>query len=137
MPDAPSAPAGAYTPTLMVAADTIIRRERRLPLAGEVHVAVGDRVEGTQLVASAALPGRVSAINVARELNVPPGEIASRLLKQVGATVALGEPIAEYKSFLGFFRSQAFSPASGTLEAVSAVTGPASAKMPVAEPAPP
>jgi hypothetical protein len=109
----------------MVAADTLIRRERRLPLPGTVHVQVGDQVTGQQLVASAALPGRVSAINVARELNVPPGEIAPRLVKQVGEAVAQGEVIADYKSFFGFFRSEALSPADGTLEAVSAVTGQA------------
>ena len=117
--------AAAYTPTLAVTADTVIRRERRLPLAGEVHVRVGDLVDAERLVASAALPGRVSALNVARELNIPPGEIAPRMLKQEGDSVKQGEPLAEYKSFFGFFRSQALSPASGTVETVSSVTGQA------------
>ena len=117
--------AAAYTPTLAVTADTVIRRERRLPLAGEVHVRVGDLVDAERLVASAALPGRVSALNVARELNIPPGEVAPRMLKQEGDSVKQGEPLAEYKSFFGFFRSQALSPASGTVETVSSVTGQA------------
>ncbi|NLO73080.1 MAG: hypothetical protein GX100_03075 [candidate division WS1 bacterium] len=125
MAEAPRTQAGAYTPTLMVAANTLIRRERRLPLPGEVSVEVGDRVEAEQLVAAAALPGKVSAINVARELNVPPGEIGPRLLKHEGDPVELGEPIAEYKSFLGFFRATVLSPASGTVEAISTVTGQA------------
>jgi hypothetical protein len=117
--------ASAYTPTLMVAADTVVRRERRLPLPGKVRVKMDQRVTGQELVASAELPGRVSAINVARELNVPPGEIEPRLVKHVGDPVEMGEVIAEYKSFFGFFRSEATSPAAGTIEAISAVTGQA------------
>jgi hypothetical protein len=115
----------AYTPTLLVAAETTIRRERRLPLPGEVRVAVGDRVAAEQVVAATALPGRVSAVNVARELNLPPGEIEKWVLKKPGDAVEYNEPLAEYKSFFGFFRSQALSPAAGTLEAISAVTGQA------------
>lgn len=122
---AESIAAPAYTPTLAILRDTVIRRERRLPLAGQVHVQVGDRVDAEQLVASAALPGRVSALNVARELNVPPAEIGSRLLKREGDSVRAGEPLAEYRSFFGFFRASALSPATGTLEAVSLVTGQA------------
>jgi hypothetical protein len=115
----------AYTPTLLVAAETTIRRERRLPLPGEVHVAVGDEVTAEQVVASTALPGRVVAINVARELNLPPGEIAKWVLKKRGDAVVYNEPLAEYKSFFGFFCSRALCPATGTLEAISAVTGQA------------
>ena len=115
----------AYTPTLLVAAETTIRRERRLPLPGEVRVAVGDQVAAEQVVAATALPGRVSAVNVARELNLPPGEIEKWVLKKPGDAVEYNEPLAEYKSFFGFFRSQALSPAAGTLEAISAVTGQA------------
>lgn len=115
----------AYTPTLTVAAETTIRRERRLPLPGEVHVRVGEQVTAEQVVASTALPGRVSALNVARELNLPPGEIERWMLKRVGDRVEYNEPLAEYKSFFGFFRSQAVSPTAGTLEAISTVTGQA------------
>ena len=115
----------AYTPTLLVAAETTIRRERRLPLPGEVRVSVGDQVTAEQVVAATALPGRVSAVNVARELNLPPAEIAKWMLKHPGDAVEYGEPLADYKSFFGFFRSRAFSPAPGTLEALSAVTGQA------------
>lgn len=115
----------AYTPTLLVAAETTIRRERRLPLPGEVHAKVGERVAAEQVVASTALPGRVSAVNVARELNLPPAEIERWMIKHPGDEVEYNEPLADYKSFFGFFRSRALSPASGTLEAVSAVTGQA------------
>jgi len=115
----------AYTPTLLIAAETTIQRERRLPLSGELHVAVGDSVAAEQVVAATALPGRVSAVNLARELNLPPGEVERWLLKRPGDTVEYNEPLAEYKAFFGFFRSQALSPASGTLEAISVVTGQA------------
>jgi len=115
----------AYTPALTIAAETTLRRERRLPLPGEIHVAEGDMVTAQQVVASTALPGPVMALNIARELNVPPEEIERWLLKQVGDSVEYGELLAEYRSFFGFFRSQALSSATGTLEVISTVTGQA------------
>ncbi len=115
----------AYTPTLTVAAETTIRRERRLPLPGEVHVKVGDQVTAEQVVASTALPGRVLALNIARELNLPPAEIERWMLKRPGDSVQYNDPLAEYKSFFGFFCSRALCPTTGTLEAVSTVTGQA------------
>ena len=118
-------PGGAYTPSLTITSATTLYRERRLPLPGQVHVAVGDRVTARQVVASTSLPGRVTALHVARELNLPPEEIARWLLKQPGDAVEQGEPLAESRSLFGLFRSQALSPTSGTLETVSGVTGQA------------
>ncbi|HEY3396912.1 MAG TPA: hypothetical protein VGM19_04560 [Armatimonadota bacterium] len=119
------ASSSAYTPTLTITPDTVIRRERRLPLPGEVRVAVGEVVSAEQIVAATALPGRVSALNVARELNLPPAEIERWMVKHPGDPVAHNEVLAEYKSFFGFFKAQALSPTTGTLEAISAVTGQA------------
>ena len=116
---------GAYTPTLTVTSQTTLRRERRLPLPGETRVQVGERVTAQQVVAAAALPGRVTALNLAREMNVPPAEVARWLRKQVGEPLERGETIAQCRSFFGFFSASAVSPTSGTLEAVSALTGQA------------
>ncbi|MHC4198851.1 MAG: hypothetical protein ACYSU0_02600 [Planctomycetota bacterium] len=35
----------AYTPGLTISRDVVVRKERRLPLAGEVLVSVGEEVE--------------------------------------------------------------------------------------------
>ena len=45
----------AYTPGLRVAPDTTVRRERRLPLRGEVVVSAGEAVGPDSVVARAVL----------------------------------------------------------------------------------
>jgi len=69
--------AHAYTPGLKVTRKTILRKERRLPLPGEVVVKVGDKVSAETVVARTELPGNVQPINVAGLLSIPPQEINS------------------------------------------------------------
>ena len=57
--------AHAYTPGLRVAEDTVVRRERRLPLKGQVTVQRGDSVEAHTVVARTELPGNVQTVNLA------------------------------------------------------------------------
>ena len=113
----------AYTPGLRVAADTLVRRERRLPLRGDVLVAAGDAVGPESVVARCELPGNVQTVNLAAKLGVEPSQVASALLKPIGSTVRRDEPIAEAKTLFGLMRHRVDSPADGTLEAVSAITG--------------
>ena len=115
--------ANAYTPGLRVTEATILRKERRLPLPGHVHVEVGQRVVAHDLVASTELPGNVTTVNVARALNVPPEEIGNHMLKREGDSVEAGELIAEVKAMWGLFHATATAPVSGTIEAMSTVTG--------------
>jgi len=113
----------AYTPGLRVAADTVVRRERRLPLKGEVRVASGDLVGPESVIARCELPGNVQTVNLAAQLSVDPTAVPGTLLKPVGSAVARDEPIAEAKALFGLLRNRATSPADGTLESVSPVTG--------------
>lgn len=115
--------AHGYTPGLRVTEATLLRKERRLPLPGEVHVALGQRVEAGDVVASTALPGNVTTVNVARELNVQPGEVRAAMIKAEGDAVQVGEMIAETKALWGLFHSAANSPIGGTIETISDVTG--------------
>ena len=115
--------AHAYTPGLRVTAATVLRKDRRLPLPGKVHVAVGQQVTATDLVASTQLPGNVTTVNVARTLNLQHGEIMQAMLKVEGDAVEYGELIAEVKALWGLFHSTATAPVSGTIESVSTVTG--------------
>ena len=50
----------AYTPGLRVAAETVVRRERRLPLKGDVCVAAGAEVGPETVVARYELPGHLA-----------------------------------------------------------------------------
>lgn len=115
--------AHAYTPGLRVTERALLRRERRLPMAGEVHVEEGAKVTAEQVVASTKLPGDVQSVNVVQRLGIEPQEIREHMLKSEGEAVEADETIAESKGLFGLFRSAARSPAPGTIETVSDVTG--------------
>ncbi len=117
--------AHAYTPGLKVAAGTLIRRERRLPLKGEVLVSVGDEVKGDTIVARTELPGDVQPLNLAGLLGVAPQDLDGYLLKKPGDTIKKDEIIAETKGFFGLMKTQVKSPLNGTIESISTVTGQA------------
>ncbi|MFC1600975.1 hypothetical protein ACFL34_01330 [Candidatus Sumerlaeota bacterium] len=112
-----------YTPGLRVSAHTGLRKERRLPITGEVLVQQGDRVKAEDIVARAELPGTVATVNVVSLLGIGAAEIPSYMLKQEGASVAAEEVIAQTRPFLSWFRSEAESPIDGTIETISQVTG--------------
>ena len=115
--------AHSYTPGLRVTEYTTLRKARRLPLPGEVRVKLGDRVSARDVVAATALPGTVTTVNVARELNCQPQDLPRFMVKQEGEAVQRGEIIAETKALWGILHSVATAPVEGTIETVSSVTG--------------
>lgn len=115
--------AHSYTPGLKVTSFTKLRRERKLPLAGDVLVKVGDRVTAETVVARTQLPGNVQAVNAANLLGILPEDVEECLTKPVGAQIDKGEVFAESRSFFGLFRSKVHAPVRGTIENVSKVTG--------------
>lgn len=115
--------AHAYTPGLKVVEETVLDKERKLPLAGEVLVKKGEPVEATQIVARTHLPGNVVTINVANKLGLPPEDVPHTMLKKKGEAVKKGEIIAESKGLFGLFTSKAEAPVEGTIESVSEITG--------------
>lgn len=115
--------ATAYTPGLKISAFTDVLKERRLPLKGTVLVKKGDRVESDTIVAKTDLPGRVDLLNVANKLGLDPKEVPECMFYKAGDRVEKGVKLAETKGFFGWFKSQLPSPATGTIESVSAVTG--------------
>ncbi|MFN8176508.1 MAG: hypothetical protein U0167_01130 [bacterium] len=115
--------AHAYTPGLRVTELAQVRKERLLPLRGEVAVGAGDRVAAEQVVARTELPGNVHSVNVANILSVLADEVPSRMIRNEGEPVASGEPIARAATMFGLFKSVARSPIAGRVESVSSVTG--------------
>ena len=122
--------AHSYTPGLKVAAFTILRRERKLPLAGKVVVQIGQKVGAETVVARTELPGNVQTVNAANMLGVLPEDIADCLTVPIGSPVKKGMPFAESRSFFGLFKSRCLAPVDGTLESLSAVTGQAIVREP-------
>ncbi len=115
--------AHAYTPGLKVTDFIKIRKERRLPLSGEVIVKVGEIVKPEQIVAKTSLPGNVKPLNVAGLLGCLPAEIDEFMKKKPKDPVKKNEVIAETKGIFGAFKSSVRSPIDGTIESISNITG--------------
>ena len=75
------------------------------------------------VVARAELPGNVQTVNLAARLGVDPAQVGELLLKPLGTVVKQGEILATSRALFGLMKNHAESPADGTLEAVSTVTG--------------
>lgn len=115
--------AHAYTPGLRVAEMAVVRRERRLPLRGEVVVEAGALVAADTIVARTELPGNVQTLNLASKLAVDPVKAPDTLLHPIGASVERGTAVASAKSLFGLVKNTVVAPSNGSLESVSKVTG--------------
>ena len=116
--------AHAYTPGLKVAAKTMIKKTRKLPLLGQVLVKKGDKVPSQTIVAKTELPGKVYPINVAGQLGLAKAaELTECMLKKEGETVKQGEVVAQSKGFFGFFKTDYKAPIDGTITQISQITG--------------
>lgn len=115
--------AHAYTPGLTVTERTTVRKKRLLPIPGTVLCKVGDRIKPETVIARAELPGTVHVVNVANLLGVGPDEVKDYLIKKPGDAIQKDEILAENKPFIKWLKTEVRSPAQGTVESVSTVTG--------------
>lgn len=115
--------AHAYTPGLKVTSHSMVRKERRLPLKGDVVVKVGDTVASEKVVATTSLPGEVEPLNLAGKLGIPPSDIRECLKKKEGDPLEKGEILAQTKGLFGLFKTVVKSPIEGSLENISDITG--------------
>ncbi len=107
-----------FLPETRVTPLMAIKRERLLPVRGEVLVNVGDWVEAVDIVARAALPGRPRVVDVAGSLRVSADRAAKLVCKQVGDRVEDNETLAVRKGPLGRFPRSCRAPAAGTVVGV-------------------
>lgn len=115
--------AHAYTPGLKVLQNSKIKKERILPIKGEVLKKKGDTVQAENIIARTNLPGNVHMVKVSNRLNISPTDIRDVLLIDEGDTVVKGDLIAQTDGIFGFFKSELLSPISGNIESISDVTG--------------
>ncbi|NIM04490.1 MAG: hypothetical protein GTO55_01180 [Armatimonadetes bacterium] len=113
----------AYTPGLRITEDTIVERERRLPIKGEVLVEAGAVVEPETVVARCLLEGDIHSFKAAEQLGISSSELSGLLKKRVGDKVEKGELLAEVKGFFGLFRSECRAPVAGTIEHIGTTSG--------------
>ena len=115
--------AHSYTPGLKVLHYEKVKKNRRLPIKGEVCKTNGEFVEANEIVAKTNLPGNVHMIKVANLLNISPADMKDVLKVKMGDQISKGDLIAENSGIFGFFKSEVKSPISGTIESISDVTG--------------
>ncbi len=115
--------AKAYTPGLKVSDHATHRARRVLPTPGEVRVALGDRVQGSTVVAETFLEGDVTPMKVANLLACQPRDLPGLMLKKVGEAVAKDEVLARSKGVFGLMKTEVKASAAGTVESVSDSSG--------------
>lgn len=113
----------AYTPGLKIVRDTIIAKERILPVSGEVLVEEGESVSYDTIVARTFIPSDVFSVPLSLILGIDPSELSKAMLKKQGDPVEKGELIAVSKVFFGLFKTEYRAEESGTIELVSDVSG--------------
>ncbi len=105
-------------PQMRVASFVRIRRERRLPIPGEVTGATGIRIGAQDVVARAYPPKMRRALSLTRVIGVREADVPKRLLKQVGDPVEAREVIIAKPVNLGVQRLVYRAPEAGQITAI-------------------
>lgn len=97
--------------------ETLVRKARRIPTAGDVLVDVGDAVEPETVIARCMVRNPdVRGVKVYAKLGVEPYQVESYMLKEVGDEVKEDEVIAISRSFFGRFTKTCRSPMDGNID---------------------
>jgi len=102
-----------YPAQSRITALTTIRRERLLPVPGQVLVSSGETVGPADIVARCQLPGEVCVIDISRALGVPRGRVAATLRKAAGDAVQVNEVLAAPAGPLASLKKSCRSPVDG------------------------
>ncbi len=113
----------AYTPGLKVAKSTRVRKDRILPIKGDILVQAGDTVSPETIVAQTYVPSDVHLRPVAYIVGVEPWELPKVMKFKEGDTIKKGDLMAEQRALFGLIKTRHYSRYSGTIELVSPVTG--------------
>lgn len=115
----------AYSAGLTVTDSIILRKERILPLKGQVLAKKGSKVLGEDVVAETLLPGKVVPFNLANKLGVTPAQLVNFIKVEPGQSITKSTVLAENKGLFGtgLFKNEVRSPVDGEVENISAVTG--------------
>ncbi|MBI5303507.1 MAG: hypothetical protein HY868_15340 [Chloroflexi bacterium] len=95
-----------------------IRRERVLPVNGEVLVTMGSRVGALDVVARAASVGFLRPVPLARYMHTTETTLPSLMKKQVGDDIVARDEIASKPEFFGAARRVYRAPGNGRITAL-------------------
>ncbi|MCD4651317.1 MAG: hypothetical protein K8S56_05965 [Candidatus Cloacimonetes bacterium] len=113
----------SYSPGLTVTDNIVLKKERILPLEGEVTVKKGDKVKANDVIAVTRLPGKVIPLNMANKLGSTPQLVGQFIKVKQGDEIKKDQILAETKGFFGFFKQTVKSPTDGEVENISKHTG--------------
>lgn len=113
----------AYTPGLKVKRSMTVRKERRLPLLGDILVEKGANVSYSKIVAKTEVPGDPELVKVSAILGIDHNEVRDFISKKEGDKLQKGEVFGSYKAFFGLINRTVTSPLDGEIESVSKLTG--------------
>jgi hypothetical protein len=82
-------------PQPTIANNILVRRERRLPVPGEVLVKAGQRVEPTDIIAQSTIASEPVRVDIASALELSPAAAVRRLLVSPGSEVSQGDVLAQ------------------------------------------
>lgn len=114
-------------PQPTIANNILVRRERRLPVPGEVQVRAGQRVEPSDVIAQTMIASEPVIIDIAADLGVSPAVAAKRLMVNVGSQVERDQTLAQRG---GEGSRQSRSPVTGTFNSFDPSTGMATITTP-------
>lgn len=99
-------------PIAHVIPSAIIRRERRLPVPGNISVRVGKRVKASDVVAEAEVGSRYAFVDISHGLGIPLDRVPEVLVRDEGDRVDAGDVIA---GPVGLARRTVRAPAGGRI----------------------
>jgi hypothetical protein len=94
---------------------TTIRRERMLPVRGEVLVEPGQFLGPSDVVARCSLPGKIRAIDASRALGVRRDRIDRFMRKEEGDPVRAGDLLAAHRGPFASLRRNCRAPGDGEI----------------------
>src|SRR5688572_23313104 len=102
-------------PTSHVTLLASLRRERFLPIPGQVLAKMSQRVAASDVVAQTLIAHEHRLVDVARKLGVSNDKAERFMLKHENDEVKKGELLALRRTFLGLMRIPAASPVNGSV----------------------
>lgn len=110
----------AYTPGLKIQTNSLLSKERILPILGRVLVNEGEIVDNDATVAEMEVPSEPVIVKAALTLNVEPQEVKNYMVKNEGDKVKRDDVVSKYVALFGLINRSVKSPIDGTIENVGA-----------------
>jgi hypothetical protein len=110
------------SPIPLVLRDTLVRKVRRLPSHGIIHVAKNNDVTSSTVIGQVEVRGEAFMLRPAETLNLEPNEVLPLLRVQEGDVVVKGQVLLSTKGLFGWGAATIESPVNGVVESITPST---------------